>query len=62
MPAIVQGQDFASLQDFKTALHEWAIEKGFTPAILDSDYHRVRAGCRYDCTLEPLITWLTFVT
>ncbi|MCJ1395485.1 hypothetical protein MMC18_008371 [Xylographa bjoerkii] len=46
MPAIVQGQQFPSLPDFKQALHEWAIEKGFTPAILDSDFHRVRAGCR----------------
>ncbi|MCJ1401323.1 hypothetical protein MMC11_004535 [Xylographa trunciseda] len=46
MPAIVQGQQFPSLPDFKQALHEWAIESGFTPAILDSDFHRVRAGCR----------------
>ncbi|MCJ1383889.1 hypothetical protein MMC17_007003 [Xylographa soralifera] len=46
MPAIVQGQQFPSLPDFKHALHEWAIERGFTPAILDSDFHRVRAGCR----------------
>ncbi|MCJ1432036.1 hypothetical protein MMC27_001392 [Xylographa pallens] len=46
MPAIVQGQQFLSLADFKQALHVWAIERGFTPAILDSDFHRVRAGCR----------------
>ncbi|MCJ1246999.1 hypothetical protein MMC30_004210 [Trapelia coarctata] len=46
MPTITQGQDFPTLQAFKTALHTWAIEKGFTAAILDSDCHRVRAGCR----------------
>ncbi|MCJ1350660.1 MAG: hypothetical protein MMC33_000641 [Icmadophila ericetorum] len=46
MPPIVAGQKFSSLQDFKKALRDWAIEKGFTPAILDSDTHRVRAGCR----------------
>ncbi|MCJ1286590.1 hypothetical protein MMC26_005936 [Xylographa opegraphella] len=46
MPAIIQGQQFPSFQAFKQALHEWAIERGFTPAILDSDIHRVRAGCR----------------
>ena len=46
MPALAPGQRFASLLDFKKALHEWAIERNFTPAILDSDTHRVRAGCR----------------
>ena len=46
MPAIVPGQRFSSLIDFKKALHEWAVEENFTPAILDSDTHRVRAGCR----------------
>ena len=46
MPALVPGQRFASLLDFKKALHEWAVERNFTPAILDSDTHRVRAGCR----------------
>ncbi|MCJ1474631.1 hypothetical protein MMC13_003291 [Lambiella insularis] len=46
MPSIVLGQEFPSLQAFKSALREWAIEKGFTPAIYDSDCHRVRAGCR----------------
>ncbi|MCJ1258377.1 hypothetical protein MMC24_006210 [Lignoscripta atroalba] len=46
MPPIVQGQRFPSLAEFKKALREWAIEGNFTPAILDSDTHRVRAGCR----------------
>ena len=46
MPAIAEGQVFASLQVFKDALREWAIERNFTPHILDSDSHRVRAGCR----------------
>ena len=46
MPAIIPGQKFASLIDFKKALHEWAVEENFTTAILDSDTHRVRAGCR----------------
>lgn len=46
MPAILPGQKFSSLIDFKKALHEWAVEENFTPAILDSDTHRVRAGCR----------------
>ena len=46
MPAIEEGQVFASLQEFKDALREWAIERNFTPHILDSDSHRVRAGCR----------------
>ncbi len=46
MPAIAEGQVFANLQEFKQALREWAIERNFTPHILDSDSHRVRAGCR----------------
>ena len=46
MPAIVEDQVFPTLQDFKNALREWAIERNFTPHILDSDSHRVRAGCR----------------
>lgn len=46
MPAIEQGQTFDNLLDFKKALREWAIERNFTPHILDSDSHRVRAGCR----------------
>ena len=46
MPPIVQGQVFPSLQDFKNALRDWAIERNWTPHILDSDSHRVRAGCR----------------
>ena len=46
MPAIAEGQVFASLPEFKQALREWAIERNFTPHILDSDSHRVRAGCR----------------
>lgn len=46
MPAIDEGQIFPTLGDFKQALRDWAIEKNFTPHILDSDSHRVRAGCR----------------
>ena len=46
MPPIVQGQIFPSLADFKNALRDWAIERNWTPHILDSDSHRVRAGCR----------------
>lgn len=46
MAAIVAGQIFPTLQAFKQALREWAIERNFTPHILDSDSHRVRAGCR----------------
>ena len=46
MPAIEQGQRFPTLIEFKKALREWAIERNFTPSILDSDSHRVRAGCR----------------
>ncbi|MCJ1371761.1 hypothetical protein MMC20_002980 [Loxospora ochrophaea] len=46
MPSIKKGQKFPSLADFKKALLEWAVEKNFTPSILDSDARRVRAGCR----------------
>lgn len=46
MPPIVQGQTFPTLLDFKNALRDWAIERNWTPHILDSDSHRVRAGCR----------------
>lgn len=46
MAAIAEGQVFPSLVAFKKALHEWAIDRNFTPHILDSDCHRVRAGCR----------------
>jgi hypothetical protein len=46
MPAIVQGQTFHTLAAFKEALRDWAIERNWTPHILDSDSHRVRAGCR----------------
>ena len=46
MPPIVQGQSFTNLLEFKEALRLWAIERNWTPHILDSDSHRVRAGCR----------------
>lgn len=46
MAAIEEGQTFPTLLEFKQALRDWAIEKNFTPHILDSDSHRVRAGCR----------------
>ena len=46
MPAIEAGQSFANLAAFKEALRQWAIERNWTPHILDSDSHRVRAGCR----------------
>lgn len=46
MPPIVQGQIFPTLLHFKNALRDWAIERNWTPHILDSDSHRVRAGCR----------------
>ena len=54
MPPIVHGQTFANLLDFKDALREWAIEANWTPHILDSDKHRVRAGCRSspDCPFK----------
>ena len=50
MPPLARGQVFKSLQEFKKALQEWALEANFTPAILDSDSHRVRVGCRYGQT------------
>ena len=46
MPKIKEGDKFASLQEFKDSLRRWAIEENWTPHILDSDSHRVRAGCR----------------
>lgn len=46
MPPIVQDQIFPTLLHFKNALRDWAIERNWTPHILDSDSHRVRAGCR----------------
>ena len=46
MPVINEGDTFPTLKDFKVALREWAIENNWTPHILDSDSHRVRAGCR----------------
>lgn len=46
MPPIIQGQIFSTLAEFKIALRDWAIERNWTPHILDSDSHRVRAGCR----------------
>lgn len=51
MPPLEEGQIFPSLQAFKDALRDWAIECNWTPHILDSDSRRVRAGCRssLDC-------------
>ncbi|KAL9632281.1 MAG: hypothetical protein Q9164_005414 [Protoblastenia rupestris] len=46
MPPIVPDQSFTNLAEFKEALRQWAIERNWTPHILDSDSHRVRAGCR----------------
>lgn len=46
MAPIVLGQRFQTLAEFKRTLRTWAIESSFTPAILDSDSRRVRAGCR----------------
>ena len=46
MPVIREGDIFPTLKDFKAALRQWAIENNWTPHILDSDSHRVRAGCR----------------
>ncbi|KAL9126676.1 MAG: hypothetical protein Q9217_004305 [Psora testacea] len=46
MPPITPGQTFTNLVEFKEALRQWAIERNWTPHILDSDSHRVRAGCR----------------
>lgn len=59
MPPITQGQIFATLADFKTALRDWAIERNWTPHILDSDSHRVRAGCRSspDCPFRIRVNY-----
>ncbi|KAL8667572.1 MAG: hypothetical protein Q9202_000427 [Teloschistes flavicans] len=59
MPPITEEQTFHSLIDFKTALREWAIERNFTPHILDSDSHRVRAGCRSspNCPFRIRCNW-----
>ena len=59
MPPIVVDQTFPSLADFKAALRQWAIERNFTPHILDSDSHRVRAGCRSspDCPFRIRCNW-----
>lgn len=46
MPAIHEGDTFSGLKEFKSALRQWALENNWTPHILDSDSHRVRAGCR----------------
>ena len=60
MAAIEQDQRFDSLSDFKKALRDWAIERGFTPAIHDSDTRRVRAGCRSgpDCPFRIRANYL----
>lgn len=58
MAPIVQGQHFPSLHEFKIALRQWAIETNFTPAIIDSDLHRVRAGCRFVSLVEVLVRGL----
>ncbi|KAL8685915.1 MAG: hypothetical protein Q9218_007467 [Villophora microphyllina] len=59
MPPITENQLFESLLDFKNALREWAIERNFTPHILDSDSHRVRAGCRSspNCPFRIRCNW-----
>lgn len=59
MPTIIEGQHFPSLQTFKDALREWAVEKNFTPHILDSDRTRVRAGCRSapDCPFKIRVNY-----
>ncbi|KAL8734458.1 MAG: hypothetical protein Q9181_003179 [Wetmoreana brouardii] len=59
MPPIAVDQLFPSLLAFKAALREWAIECNFTPHILDSDSHRVRAGCRSspDCPFRIRCNW-----
>lgn len=43
---IKEGDTFTTLQEFKDCLRRWAISENWTPHILDSDSHRVRAGCR----------------
>ncbi|KAL8953861.1 MAG: hypothetical protein Q9222_000307 [Ikaeria aurantiellina] len=59
MPPITQNQIFPSLLAFKATLREWAIERNFTPHILDSDSHRVRAGCRSspNCPFRIRCNW-----
>lgn len=59
MPPIVSDSTFPSLLAFKAALREWAIERNFTPHILDSDSHRVRAGCRSraNCPFRIRCNW-----
>ncbi|KAL8696330.1 MAG: hypothetical protein Q9224_002850 [Gallowayella concinna] len=59
MPPITPDQVFPSLLAFKAALREWAIERNFTPHILDSDSHRVRAGCRSspNCPFRIRCNW-----
>lgn len=59
MPPILIDQTFPSLVAFKDALRHWAIERNFTPHILDSDSHRVRAGCRssQNCPFRIRCNW-----
>ncbi|KAL8767738.1 MAG: hypothetical protein Q9209_005824 [Squamulea sp. 1 TL-2023] len=59
MPPITTDQTFSSLLEFKAALRDWAIERNFTPHILDSDSHRVRAGCRTspNCPFRIRCNW-----
>ncbi|KAL9038994.1 MAG: hypothetical protein Q9180_002796 [Flavoplaca navasiana] len=59
MPPITTNQTFPSLLAFKAALRDWAIERNFTPHILDSDSHRVRAGCRTspNCPFRIRCNW-----
>ncbi|KAL8836032.1 MAG: hypothetical protein Q9170_003077 [Blastenia crenularia] len=59
MPPVVVDDIFPSLLAFKTALRQWAIERNFTPHILDSDSHRVRAGCRSspNCPFRIRCNW-----
>ncbi|KAL8719889.1 MAG: hypothetical protein Q9225_003167 [Loekoesia sp. 1 TL-2023] len=59
MPPIVVDQTFPSLLAFKATLRQWAIERNFTPHILDSDSHRVRAGCRSspNCPFRIRCNW-----
>ncbi|KAI4130738.1 MAG: hypothetical protein LQ338_001574 [Usnochroma carphineum] len=59
MPPIAVDTTFPSLLAFKAALRQWAIERNFTPHILDSDSHRVRAGCRSspNCPFRIRCNW-----
>ncbi|KAI4197551.1 MAG: hypothetical protein LQ348_002144 [Seirophora lacunosa] len=59
MPPIATDSTFTSLLAFKAALRAWAIERNFTPHILDSDSHRVRAGCRSgpNCPFRIRCNW-----